>query len=123
MGYTTFSVADVRLEEAEIGVDGRTRVVAKVTNTGARTGTEVVQMYVRDRVSSVTRPVKELKGFRRVMLAPGETASVAIDVGPEALAFHGIDMRRAVEPGEFEIRVGRSSRDEDLQTVILRVTP
>jgi beta-glucosidase len=122
LGYTTFSIGNVRLESAEMGVDGTTRVLAEVTNTGARAGTETVQMYVRDRVSSVTRPVKELKGFRRVTLAPGETAAVEIEVGPEQLAFYDIHMRRLVEPGEFEIRVGRSSRDEDLQTVILRVT-
>jgi len=122
LGYTTFSIGNVRLADAEIGVGGSTRVTAEVTNTGGREGTEVVQMYVRDRVSSVTRPVKELKGFRRISLAPGETVSVSIDVGPEQLAFYGIGMERVVEPGEFEIRVGSSSRDEDLQTVILRVT-
>lgn len=121
LGYTTFRIHDVRLEDEEIAADGSTRVLADVTNTGAREGTETVQMYVRDRVSSVTRPVKELKGFRKVRLAPGETRTVAIDIGPEQLAFWGIEMRRVVEPGEFEVRVGSSSRDEDLHTVILRV--
>ncbi|HEX5870129.1 MAG TPA: glycoside hydrolase family 3 N-terminal domain-containing protein [Longimicrobium sp.] len=121
IGYTTFSIGNVRLEQAEISVGGATRVLADVANTGEREGTQTVQMYVRDRVSSVTRPVKELKGFRRVTLAPGETATVAIDIGFDQLAFYGIAMRRVVEPGEFEIRVGSSSRDEDLQTVILRV--
>jgi beta-glucosidase len=121
LSYTTFSIGNVRLADEAIGIDGSTRVLADVTNTGARAGTETVQMYVRDRVSSVTRPVKELKGFRKVSLEPGETRTVEIDITPETLAFHGIDMRRAVEPGEFEIRVGASSRDEDLRTVILRV--
>lgn len=121
LGYTTFRIDNVRLADEEIGIDGATRVLADVTNTGDREGTETVQMYIRDRVSSVTRPVKELKGFRKVRLAPGETATVAIDIGPEQLAFWGIQMRRVVEPGEFEIRVGSSSRDEDLQAVILRV--
>jgi beta-glucosidase len=96
-------------------------VLVEVTNTGPRAGTEVVQLYVRDRVSSVTRPVKELKGFARVALAPGETRTVALDVGPEALAFHDIDMRYVVEPGEFALMVGTSSRDADLQTVTLSV--
>ncbi|HUJ51422.1 MAG TPA: fibronectin type III-like domain-contianing protein, partial [Bryobacteraceae bacterium] len=91
------------------------------TNTGARAGSEVVQMYIRDRFSSVTRPVKELKGFRRVFLDPGETAPVNFAIGPEQLAFYDIRMERVVEAGEFEIMVGTSSRASDLQTVILTV--
>ena len=121
LSYTTFELANVRLERDEIARDGRTRVLAELTNTGAREGTEVVQLYVRDLVSTVTRPVKELKGFAKVRLAPGETTTVAIDVGPEALAFHDIDMRYVVEPGEFALMVGTSSRDEELRTVKLRV--
>lgn len=121
LSYTTFELANVRLEEDVIARDGRTRVLAELTNTGAREGAEVVQLYVRDLVSTVTRPVKELKGFAKVRLAPGETTTVAIDVGPEALAFHDIDMRYVVEPGEFALMVGTSSRDEDLRTVKLRV--
>ncbi|MBB4638485.1 glycoside hydrolase family 3 N-terminal domain-containing protein [Longimicrobium terrae] len=122
IGYTTFSIDNVRLDDAEIGIDGTTRVLADVTNTGDRAGTQTVQMYVRDRVSSVTRPVKELKGFRRVTLQPGQTETVQIPIGPEQLAFWDVRMNRVVEPGEFEIRVGASSRDADLQTVVLRVT-
>ncbi len=123
LSYTTFAVRDVRLEQASIGRDGATRVLATVTNTGKRAGTEVVQLYVRDRVSSVTRPVKELKAFRKVWLAPGESTTVALDVGRDALAFHDLDMRYVVEPGEFSIMVGTSSRDEDLATLTLTVTP
>jgi beta-glucosidase len=123
LSYTTFAIEGVRLERDVIPPDGRTRVLAEVTNTGAREGTEVVQLYVRDLVSTVTRPVKELKGFAKVRLRPGERTTVAIDVGPEALAFHDIDMRFVVEPGEFAIMVGSSSRDEDLRTVTLRVQP
>jgi beta-glucosidase len=121
LSYTTFSVDGVRLERDEIANGASTRVLARVTNTGGRAGGEVVQMYVRDRVSSVTRPVKELKGFRRVLLDAGESAEVAFEVTPDLLAFYGISMRRAVEPGEFEIMVGTSSRDEDLSRVTLRV--
>ena len=80
-------------------------------------------MYIRDRVSSVTRPVKELKGFAKVHLEPGETRTVAIEITPASLAFYDINMDYVVEPGEFEIMVGTSSRDADLQTVILHVTP
>ena len=120
--YTSFEVADVRVEAAEIGVDESTRVLADVANTGARAGTETVQLYIRDRVSSVTRPVKELKGFAKVTLAPGETQTVEIPVTPKALAFWRIDKTYGVEPGDFDLMVGTSSRDADLQTVALRVT-
>lgn len=121
LSYTTFAVSNVRLEHAVIPRDGRTRVLADVTNTGGREGTEVVQLYIRDRVSSVTRPVKELKGFARVALRPGETRTVALEITPASLAFHDIHMDEVVEPGEFAIMVGTSSRDADLQTVLLRV--
>jgi beta-glucosidase len=99
----------------------RTKLATDVTNAGKRAGTEVVQMYVRDCVSSVTRPVKELKGFEKISLQVGETKTVALEITPESLAFYGIKMKYAVEPGEFEILVGNSSRDCDLQKVILSV--
>lgn len=121
LSYTTFSLANVRLDRDVIAADGSTTVRVDVTNTGSRVGSEVVQMYVRDVVSSVTRPVKELKGFAKVRLEPGESATVAIPVTHDALAFYDIDMRRVVEPGEFRIMVGTSSRDADLTTVTLRV--
>jgi len=123
LSYTTFSIGGVRLEREEIAVGESTRVLLDVTNTGEREGAEVVQLYVRDRVSSVTRPVKELKGFRRVVLKPGETASVEMEIGPDALAFWDVEMRYRVEPGEFEVTVGTSSRDQDLRRLALRVTP
>ncbi len=81
----------------------------------------MVQLYVRDLVSSVTRPVRELKGFRRVHLAPGERVTVGLPVGRDALAFHGVDRRYVVEPGDFELMIGTSSRLDDLQTLNLRV--
>ena len=121
LSYTTFVVTDVRLADETIRRDGTTRVLADVKNTGEREGSEVVQLYVRDRVSSVTRPVKELKGFRKVRLAPGETATVELEITPESLAFHDVNMEYVVEPGEFAIMVGTSSRDGDLQTRTLRV--
>ena len=93
----------------------------EVTNTGTRQGDEVVQMYIRDCFSSVTRPVKELKGFQRVSLQPGETRTVALEITPDLLAFYDLNMNYIVEPGEFEIMVGNSSRDEDLQKVVLTV--
>lgn len=122
LSYTTFTIANIRLEKTRIRTSGSTRVLADVTNTGPRAGTEVVQMYIRDRVSSVTRPVKELKGFERVALAPGETKTVAFEVTPDLLAFYDINMKFVVEPGEFEIMVGCSSRDQDLTKITLTVT-
>ena len=121
LSYTTFAITDVRLDDETIASDGATRVRCTVTNTGARAGSEVVQLYVRDVTSSVTRPVKELKGFRKVRLAPGESATVELPVGFDQLAFHDVRYRHAVEPGEFRLMVGTSSRDEDLRTVTLRV--
>ena len=93
-----------------------------MTNTGSRNGSEVVQLYIRDLVSSVTRPVKELKGFQKVTLQPGETQTVSFDITPESLAFYDIDYKYVVEPGEFEVMVGTSSRDNDLQKLKLTVT-
>jgi beta-glucosidase len=121
LSYTTFSFGPPRLEKKKIRRNGRTRMLVDVKNTGAVRGDEVVQMYVRDLVSSVTRPVKELKGFQRITLEPGETKTVALDIGPELLAFYDIDMKFVVEPGEFEIMVGNSSRDADLQKIVLMV--
>jgi len=121
LSYTTFDIGNVRLANKRIRADGATRVLADVTNTGRREGTEVVQMYIRDLVSSVTRPVKELKGFRKVSLRPGETKTVTLDITPELLAFYDVNMKHVVEPGDFEIMVGNSSRDGDLKKVILQV--
>lgn len=121
LSYTAFSFGKPRLAKTRLRPGDSTRVSVEVANTGKRAGAEVVQMYIRDAVSSVTRPVKELKGFAKVHLLPGESKTVSIDITPDSLAFHGIDMRYAVEPGEFLIMIGSSSRDEDLQTVILTV--
>jgi beta-glucosidase len=121
LSYTTFRLGSARLEKGEIGPGESTRVLVDVTNTGSRRGDEVVQVYVRDCVSSVTRPVKELKAFRRVTLDPGETTTMTLDLGPDALAFYDIDMAYRVEPGEFRIMVGTSSRDADLESLTLVV--
>ncbi len=122
LSYTTFAFKNVRLEKTSMRRDDSTRALVDVTNTGKRPGTEVVQLYIRDRVSSVTRPVKELKGFQKISLKPGETKTVALDITPDSLAFYDINMEYVVEPGEFEIMVGSSSRDTDLQKVVLTVT-
>jgi beta-glucosidase len=122
LSYTSFVIENVRIEEDTIGPDGKTRVFADIKNTGEREGTEVVQMYIRDLVSSVTRPVKELKGFRKIRLNPGESTSVSFDITAELLSFFNVNMEFVAEPGDFEIMVGSSSRDEDLHKVTLHVS-
>ncbi len=121
LSYTKFKYDNLRLEKSRIKTGGSVKVKVEITNTGKREGVEIVQMYIRDKVSTVTRPLKELKGFRRVSLKPKETRTVTLEIKPEHLAFHNIDMRYVVEPGEFEIMVGKSSCDEDLLKVILEV--
>ena len=122
LSYTTFAFENVRLAKSRIKGNDSTRVLVDVTNTGQRQGTEVVQMYIRDRVSSVTRPIKELRGFRKVSLEPGQKRIVSLEITPESLAFYDVNLRYVVEPGEFDILVGNSSRDEDLKKVTLTVT-
>ena len=101
LSYTTFAFGPPRLEKATIGRDESTRVLVDVTNTGERAGDEVVQLYIRDLVSSVTRPVKELKGFERITLQPGETRTVALEITPDRLAFWNIDMRTGCRAGRI----------------------
>ncbi len=121
LSYTTFAIANVRLDKKKIKQGASTRVSADVSNTGGRAGSETVQLYIRDVFSSATRPLKELKGFRRIVLDPGETRTVTFDITPELLAFYDADMKFTVESGDFEIMVGNSSRDADLQKVVLAV--
>lgn len=121
LSYTSFELSNVRLAKKAIGRRDSTQVKVDVTNTGKRDGSEVVQMYIRDLVSSATRPVKELKGFQKVWLRPGESKTVSLDITPDSLAFYDINMKYLVEPGEFEIMIGTSSRDCDLQKVLLQV--
>jgi beta-glucosidase len=122
LSYTSFAIENPRLTKKRIRPDGSTQVVVDVTNTGKRAGAEVVQLYIRDLVSSVTRPVKELKGFRKVWLEPGERTTVTLDITPALLSFFDVNMNYVVEPGDFEIMVGNSSRDADLQKLTLQVT-
>lgn len=108
LSYTTFRLENMKVSPEKIGPGGRASVTVEVVNTGPRTGDEVVQLYLRDRVSSVTRPVKELRGFERVTLAPGERRTVIFSIGPDALQLTDDRMNRVVEPGMFDIMVGTS---------------
>jgi len=109
LSYTTFALDDLRIASPTIGPGGRTEVTVRVTNKGARAGDEVVQLYIRDQVSSVTRPVKELRGFERVTLKPGESKQVRFTLGPDELSMIDRRMQRVVEPGRFDVMAGTSS--------------
>lgn len=111
LAYTTFEYSNLRLGAKAIAPDGTLDVRVDVRNTGARPGAETVQLYVRDVVSSVTTPALELRGFRKLSLAPGEKATVALSLGRRELALYDARMRRVVEPGEFEVLVGASAAD------------
>lgn len=108
--YTAFSYGPPALDPAVIPVDGDVRISVDVTNTGDRAGEEVVQLYLRDCVAEVTRPVRELKAFQRIALAPGETRTVTFTLGPADLSYVGPDHVRRVEPGEFRVWIGGDSR-------------
>jgi beta-glucosidase len=109
LSYTTFSLADLQVASPTIGPGGRTEVSVRVTNTGTRVGDEVVQLYIRDQISSVTRPVKELRGFERVTLTPGQSQRVTFTLGPDELSLIDRRMQRVVEPGRFDVMVGTSA--------------
>jgi len=111
LSYTTFQYSGLRLAPATIGIAGETKVSVEVANAGKVRGDEVVQLYIRDEVSSVTRPIKELRGFRRISLEPGETKTVEFALGFDQLSFLDREMRRVVEPGAFKIMVGGNSVD------------
>lgn len=121
LSYTEFSFSNLKLEKESIRRDESTRVVVEVKNVGKYAGEEVVQMYIRDLFSSVTRPVKELKGFKKIHLEPGESKTVTLEILPEHLSFTNINKEYVVESGDFEIMVGNSSMDENLTKVLLTV--
>jgi beta-glucosidase len=111
LSYTKFQLSNLRLSAQSIPANGRLTASVDVENVGQRTGDEVVQLYIRDVASSVTRPVKELKGFERVTLRPGAKRSVTFRLGPQELGFYNREMRFVVEPGEFKVFAGNSSQD------------
>jgi beta-glucosidase len=120
LSYTTFSYGAPKLSATEFARDGRLQVSVTVTNTGKRTGVEVVQLYVRDLVGSVTRPVKELKGFERIELQPGQSRDVTFTITAADLAFYTAGGTWAAEPGAFTVFVGANSRDVKEASFTLR---
>jgi beta-glucosidase len=121
LSYTRFDLSNPRLEKRIITKDETVKVFVDVTNVGSVKGDEVVQLYIRDELSTVTRPVKELKDFARITLDPGETRTVELEITPEKLAFYDIHMDYVVEPGNFTVMVGNSSADKDLMNLSLKV--
>ncbi|HUL33771.1 MAG TPA: glycoside hydrolase family 3 N-terminal domain-containing protein [Candidatus Eisenbacteria bacterium] len=111
LSYSRFEYSNLHLSADHIGPEGTTKAIVSVKNTSGTPGQEVVQLYIRDEVSSVTRPVEELRGFQRISLAPGETKTVEFLLGPEELSFLNREMKRVVEPGSFDIMAGGNSMD------------
>ena len=111
LSYTTFSYSALRIEPGAIGASGTATIRCTVRNTGASTGDEVVQLYLRDELASVARPLTELAGLRRVSLEPGQSAEVAFEIGPDRLRMLDERLRWVVEPGAFRVMVGASSKD------------
>jgi beta-glucosidase len=109
LAYANFEYTGIHVEPQQVELGQRLTLSARLTNTGAREAQEVAQLYVRDLVGSVTRPVKELKGFRKVRLGPGESTVVSFELHADDLAFHGRDMRRVTEAGRFHAWIGGSS--------------
>ena len=120
LSYTTFSYSNLKISPEKIGVGDKANVSVTVSNKGNVAGDEIVQLYIRDLVSSVTRPIKELKDFKRISLGPGESKTVEFVITPDKLSFLDLNMKNVVEPGWFDIMVGTSSVKFD--TVKLEVT-
>lgn len=111
LSYTTFSYGDIQVDKTELADNEILKVTVDVTNSGEVTGKEIVQLYIRDMVGSITRPVKELKGFQKVKIEAGETKTIEFEVTTNDLMFYNYDLNYVWEPGEFEIMVGGNSRD------------
>ena len=121
LSYTNYKYSKPLLSDNTLTKENTILVTTEITNSGEVDGEEVAQLYIRDNVSSVTRPVKELKGYQRVFLKAGETKTVEFTLGAESLAFYDIDMNYVVEPGTFTIMTGSSSNNKDLKKTILTI--
>ena len=110
LSYTNFQYSDIALSTPTLGKDGSVTAVVTVTNTGKYDGAEVVQLYIRDLVGSITRPVRELKGFNKIFLRAGESKTVSFTITRDLLRFYDYDMNYVAEPGDFNIMIGGNSQ-------------
>jgi len=120
LSYTTFEYGPVTLSSNEMTADSKITASVQITNTGQRDGTEVVQLYLHDKVASVTRPVKELKDFCRVNIPAGKSVTVNFDITIDKLKFYNYDLQYVAEPGDFEVQVGPNSADVQATTFTLK---
>ena len=120
LSYTTFAYSDISLSQSSMDMQGMITASVDVSNTGLLPCGEVVQLYIRDLVGSTTRPVKELKGFERIYLQPGQTRTVTFKIAPEMLKFYDYDLQYVIEPGDFQVMIGSNSRD--VKTAAFTVT-
>lgn len=118
LSYTQFTYHDLRLERQSIKKSDSVWLSCSITNSGTRDGQEVVQLYIRDLLSSVVRPVMELKGFEKIQLKAGETKQIRFLITPQLLALTNLSLQKVVEPGDFRIMIGASSRDIRLKTIL-----
>ncbi len=115
LSYTEFTYSDLELSSSEIAVDDAIKISFRIKNSGARKGDEVAQLYINDPVASIPRPVKELKGFKRITLEPCEQKKITFTMSADMLAFTGLDYKKIIEPGEIKIMIGSSSEDIRLE--------
>lgn len=120
LSYTKFDISKLKLNSSKFK-NGILSVSVNVKNIGEISGDEIVQLYISDKYSSITRPVKELKAYQRVSLKPGESKEIVFELNKSDFAFYDSEMNSIVESGDFEILVGNSSRDEDLKNVTFNV--
>ncbi|MFC1725401.1 glycoside hydrolase family 3 C-terminal domain-containing protein, partial [candidate division KSB1 bacterium] len=118
LSYTTFKYSDLRITPGEVKVDGKAKASFTVTNSGNVQGEEVVQLYIKDQTASFSRPVMELKGFERISLLPGEIKEITMEITPEILSMLDKNLNWVVEPGDFSIMIGSSSRDIRLRGIL-----
>jgi beta-glucosidase len=111
LSYTTFKYSDLKLDKKQMQNNEKNVVSVTITNTGNYAGEEIVQLYLRDRVGSITRPVKELKDFRKINLKPGESQTISFVIDKEKLSFYNQQLQWVAEPGDFDVMIGASSED------------
>ncbi len=115
LSYTQFQYSNLRVDPAQIQADANVHVGVEVENTGKRAGVETIQLYLRERFTPVATPVKQLRGFERVALEPGEKKTVSFTLGPDDLKLLDRDMKWVIAPGTFDVMIGQSSADITMQ--------